>query len=137
MTETEADDPAQPSAAAEPYKVGHCRPPLETRFRPGQSGNPRGRPKGARSLRSVVAAVAREQVEIKENDRQRRITKLEAAVKQLVNRAAKGEERWTKHFLDFLDEIENRPAPAEAEPLGEDDAAVIADVVRRIRASSP
>jgi Family of unknown function (DUF5681) len=136
MTET-ADDPAGAPTGAAQYEVGYCRPPLATRFRPEQSGNPRGRPKGARNLRTVVAAAAREHVEIKENDRPRRITKLEAAVKQLVNRAAMGEERATRFFLDLLDAHESRPAPPEAEPLGEDDAAVIADLVRRIRASSP
>src|SRR5208337_5675526 len=98
-----ADDPAHAPTRAEQYEVGYCRPPLATRFRPGQSGNPRGRPKGTRNLRTVVAAAAREQVEIKDNDRPRRITKLEAAVKQLVNRAAKGEERATRFFLDLLD----------------------------------
>ena len=114
--------------------AGRRSPPASV---PGQSGNPRGRPKGTRNLRTVVAAAAREQVEIKENDRPRRITKLEAAVKQLVNRAAKGEERARRFFLDLLDAHESRPQPPEAEPFGEDDAAVMADLVRRIRASSP
>ncbi len=58
-------------------------------------------------------------------------------MKQLANRAAQGQERATKNFLDLLDALESRPAPPEAEPLGEADAAVIAEFVRRIRASSP
>lgn len=95
-----------------------------------------GRPKGARNLRAVLAAAARELMEIKENDRLRRVTKLEASVKQFVNRAAKGEERATRDLLDRLEALESRPAP-EAEGLTEDDAAVIADLVHRIRASSP
>jgi Family of unknown function (DUF5681) len=114
MAGTEKEDPVAAPTGAAPYKVGYCRPPLETRFRPGQSGNPRGRPKGARNLRAVLAAAARELVEIKENDRLRRVTKLEASVKQFVNRAAKGEERATRDLLDRLEALESRPAP-EAE----------------------
>lgn len=87
-------------------------------------------------MRAVLAAAARELMEIKENDRLRRVTKLEASVKQFVNRAAKGEERATRDLLDRLEALESRPAP-EAEGLTEDDAAVIADLVHRIRASSP
>ena len=137
MPDKDTDDPAQAATGGPQYKVGYCHPPLATRFRPGQSGNPKGRPKGSRDLRTVVAAVAAELVEIKENDRLRRITKLEAVVKQLANRAAQGQERATKSFLDLFDTLESRPQPPEAEPLGEADAAVIADLVRRIRASSP
>jgi Family of unknown function (DUF5681) len=136
MTE-KTDDPAATPAGAEPYEVGYCRPPVATRFQPGRSGNPGGRPKGAPNLRAVVSAAARELVEVRENDRPRRMTKLEAAVKQLANRAAKGEERATKSFLDLLDSLESRPAPPEAETLAEDDARVVADLVRRIRISSP
>ena len=137
MPEKDTDNPAQAATGGPRYTVGYCRPPLATRFRPGQSGNPKGRPKGSRNLRTVVAAVAAELVEIKENDRPRRITKLEAAVKQLANRAAQGQERATKNFLDLLDTLESRPQPPEAESFGEADAAVIAELVRRIRASSP
>jgi Family of unknown function (DUF5681) len=76
----------EPSAVNE--RVGYGRAPMMTRFRPGQSGNPRGRPKRARNLGTVVAAALSERVAINENGRRRRITKLKAAVKQLVNRAA-------------------------------------------------
>jgi hypothetical protein len=81
--------------APESEHVGYRRPPVGTRFRAGQSGNPRGRPKGARNLSTVVAAALSERVAVNENGRRRRITKLEAAVKQLVNRAASGEARAT------------------------------------------
>ena len=76
-------------------------------------------------------------MEVKENGFFRQITKLEAAAKQLANRAAKGEERAMKFLFDLLETYEGRRVEADAEPLGEADAAVIADLVRRIRASSP
>ena len=85
-----SDDPSKPGGG---YKVGYRQPPLATRFRKGTSGNPRGRPKGVRDLGSVLASALAERVVVTENGRRKRITKLEAAVKQLVNRAASGEAR--------------------------------------------
>jgi Family of unknown function (DUF5681) len=88
-----ADGQKSEGEEAAAYEVGYGRPPLEHRFQPGRSGNPRGRPKGARNLASVVAATLGERIVVTENDRRKRITKLEAAVKQLVNRAAAGDAR--------------------------------------------
>jgi Family of unknown function (DUF5681) len=80
-------------------RVGYGRPPIGKRFRPGQSGNPRGRPRGARNVNAVIAAALGERVAVTENGKRHRITKLEAAVKQLVNRAASGEARATQLLL--------------------------------------
>jgi hypothetical protein len=44
----------RPPAAERAYEVGDRRPPLSTRFRPGQSGNPRGRPRNVRGLSAIV-----------------------------------------------------------------------------------
>ena len=77
----------------EERRVGYGRPPVATQFRQGVSGNPRGRPKGARNFATVVAATLGERLTITENGRRKRITKLDAVVKQLVNRAAGGEAR--------------------------------------------
>ena len=69
----------------EESRIGYGRPPVATRFRRGVSDNPRGRPKGARNIATVVAATLGERISITENGRRKRITKLDAAVKQLVN----------------------------------------------------
>lgn len=73
------------------YEVGFCKPPKNTRFQKGKSGNPQGRPKGSRNLASVLERTLRERVVINENGARRIVTKLEAAVKQLVNKAASGD----------------------------------------------
>ena len=120
----------EPSVANE--RVGYGRPPMTTRFRPGQSGNPRGRPKGARNLGTLVAAALSERVAINENGRRRRITKFEATVKQLVNRAASGEARATQFLLALVQANEARPAQQDASRLSDADSIVMAELTRRL-----
>jgi hypothetical protein len=73
------------------YTVGYGKPPRHTRFRKGQSGNPSGRPKGSRSLQDVVFKALNETVTITVNGRRKKLTKLEVAIMQLVNKAAAGD----------------------------------------------
>jgi hypothetical protein len=70
--------------AAEAPRVGYRQPPLATRFRPGSSGNPRGRPRGARNLGTIIASALGEKVQATEDGRTRCISKFEATIKQLV-----------------------------------------------------
>jgi hypothetical protein len=119
----------EPAAA----RVGYCRPPVETRFRPGQSGNPRGRPKGARSVSTVIAAALSERVAVTENGQRRHISKLEAAVKQLVNRAASGEFRATQLLLALAQANESHPASQDEQRFSEDDAVVMKELARRLK----
>jgi len=118
-------------------RVGKGRPPRATRFRPGQSGNPRGRPRRARGLGGLLATALREKVEAKENGRKRRLTKLEAAVTQLVNRAAKGDQRATQFVFALLGDEHSRPAPHPPERIGPADALVVAELVRRLSRPTP
>src|SRR5271167_1828301 len=119
------------SAAAE--KAVARRPPRGIPFRPGQSGNPRGRPKGARNLSTIVAAALREPVTVTENGRTKRITKLEAAIKQLMDRAASGEARATREVIALAEADQNRAAKPDAPRRATRDAVVIAELLRRIR----
>jgi hypothetical protein len=88
-----------PSASATPpegqgseqgtYAVGFGRPPLHSRFRPGQSGNPKGRAKQSQNLRTIVKQVSTEQIQIREGDRPRRMSRIEALVRTTFTRAFK------------------------------------------------
>jgi hypothetical protein len=127
-------DPSNPGGG---YRVGYRHPPLATRFRPGTSGNPRGRPKGARNLATVVAATLAERVVVTENGRRKRITKLEAAVKQLVNRAASGEARSMRLLLALIQASEAKPPQTEAGAPSADDALVAREIVRRMKGEAP
>ena len=71
----------------ESYEVGYGRPPKEARFTPGKSGNPKGKPKGKRSLAAVVRKEVERIVEVVENGKKRRVSVQDAAMRRLVNEA--------------------------------------------------
>jgi hypothetical protein len=73
------------------YSVGYCRPPLHTRFRPGKSGNPKGRPRGRKNLRTIVENGLKEPVKITVGDKTRIVSKAEALVLTWINAALQGD----------------------------------------------
>jgi hypothetical protein len=75
------------------YDVGFGKPPAATRFKKGRSGNPKGRPKGKPNAATVILHALAAKVVINENGRRREVTKLEAAMMQLANKAAGGDLR--------------------------------------------
>jgi hypothetical protein len=114
-------------------RVGYCNPPQHSRFKKGESGNPKGRPKGTLNLATVLARTLREKVIINENGQRRVITKLEAAVKQLVNKAATGDLRALRHLVDLVVSAEERAAqaPAPHTAMSEDDHKVVQGILER------
>jgi Family of unknown function (DUF5681) len=130
-------DKATPTGSGEAKggeeRVGYGKPPVRTRFRQGQSGNPRGRPKGARNLSTIVAAALGERVTVTENGRRRHITKYEATVKQVVNRATTGDLRAAQVLFGLAQANEAQAAPANADRIGVDDMIVMAEMMRRMK----
>src|SRR5215813_3116543 len=72
-------------------QVGYAQPPQSTRFPKGHTGNPKGRPKGAQNLATVLHKALEGKVVITLHRRRRKVTKLEAAIRHLVDLAAKGD----------------------------------------------
>jgi Family of unknown function (DUF5681) len=115
------------------YEVGYGKPPRETRFKRGQSGNPRGRPPGAKNLSTLLNEALNELVVVTENGGRKRISKRRAAFKQLVNDAAKGEWRALKLLVDILQDIERRTEPqTEESSFSLADEKVIAQLKARL-----
>ena len=75
------------------YEVGYGKPPLHTRFRKGQSGNPKGRGKGTKNFATIFMKAMSQPVSINENGKRKTISKLAAAVTQLANDAARGDKK--------------------------------------------
>jgi hypothetical protein len=109
------------------HEVGYRNPPRHTRFTKGQSGNPRGRPPGAKNLKTLLSDALNEFVIVSENGGRRKITKREAIVTQLVNRSASADFRAIKILLDMVRDIESQtePASVETSPFSEADEKVI------------
>jgi Family of unknown function (DUF5681) len=84
-------------------KVGYGRPPKASRFAPGKSGNPRGRPKGSRSVGGILNGIMSQKVTVSEGGRTRRVSRLEVMLLRLANDAARGDARVTKLLLELND----------------------------------
>jgi Family of unknown function (DUF5681) len=81
------------------YNVGYGKPPKHRRFRKGVSGNRKGRPKGKCNVATVLERILQEKIVLCENGKERIVTKLEAAVEQLVNKAASGDLIALRHLI--------------------------------------
>jgi hypothetical protein len=119
----------------EPYTVGYGRPPVHSRFKPGQSGNPKGRAKGSKNLRTILKQVSNEQIQIREGDRPRHMSRMEVLVRTTYARAFKGDPKalaslillWRQIGLTESDETTTGALQ------GPEYAAIIADFLARQR----
>jgi hypothetical protein len=69
------------------YEVGFKRPPKDHQFKPGQSGNRNGRPKGSKTFSTYFDQELGEFVNLNENGKPPRMPKRQVLAKQLVNKA--------------------------------------------------
>jgi hypothetical protein len=116
------------------YEVGYGKPPRHTRFGKGQSGNPRGRPRGTKNLKTLLSEALNEPVIVTENGGHRKVSKREAIITQLVNRSATADLRAIKILLDILRDLEGQtdPAAPETSSFTAADEKVIEQLRRRL-----
>jgi hypothetical protein len=104
-------------------EVGYCRPPVENQFKPGQSGNPKGRPKGRKSEAKMLDEVLQRKVAIREAQGRRKITVLEAILHRFAEDSLKGN---TKSAAFLLGRYAATTAIGQDAPeLSADDKAVM------------
>jgi hypothetical protein len=73
------------------YKVGYKNPPPASQFKPGRSGNPKGRPKGSRNLDSLIREEVERSITIKEDGRTTKVPAMVVVVRQVTRQAAGGD----------------------------------------------
>ena len=125
--------------ADQEYEVGYRRPPKRTQFKKGQSGNPKGRPKGARGLDTMIIEELKAKIIVSENGRSKKLKKAEAIVKQVVNKALTGDHKAISQVLTVSQRHEEKLA-AKGKPiletLPEEDQQVMQSLLARMQNQS-
>jgi len=108
------------------FEVGYARPPKHTQFKPGQSGNPKGRPKRAKNLKTLLREEAEAPVRISEGGKSRTVTKQQALIKRLMTKALGGDLKAAQLLLGYFQTYLDPGDEAGAMPaLSADDLAVL------------
>lgn len=113
-------------------RTGYKRPPVASRWKKGQSGNPSGRKKGSRNLATDLEAELQEMVVVTEGGKARKISKRRALFKSLVANAIKNDQKAMTNLLGLMGKLAG--AGQQEEPtidLTVEDKAIIANFLRR------
>jgi hypothetical protein len=105
MPEPTKDNVVSLPATSAAGTVGYKRPPVHSRFKPGQSGNPSGRAKGSQNLKTLFHKILKEQVSLREGVDVRKVTKAEAIMRSLVVAALKGDTRSMTTLFRLAEQI--------------------------------
>ena len=112
------DPPKRQPKLAKPtrYDVGYGKPPIGTRFKPGQSGNPNGRPKGSKNklpalneerLKSIILQEAYRTIKVRDGDKNVSVPMATAVVRSVALNAAKGNNRAAALFTQMVKVVED------------------------------
>jgi hypothetical protein len=123
------------SDAEKPKPIGYKSPPEDTRFKPGQSGNPKGRPKGAHNFKTDVKATLETTIDLATGGAPKKISTQKAALLRLREKALKGDQRALDRLLSLAQTFNNEPNSSHA-ALSQDDAKLLEIYRKRILAGA-
>jgi Family of unknown function (DUF5681) len=115
------------------HEVGYGRPPRAHQFKPGRSGNPRGRPRGAKNEATILRDLLDRKIEVRQGGRSRKITVFEAILMRFTEDALKGNTKSASFLLSRHAGIE----AGELRPgndMSDDDRKVLDAFARRFEA---
>ena len=85
-------------------EAGYGKPPKSGMFNKGQSGNPKGRPKGVKNFQTELCSVLRSKVSVTEAGKLKSVSVVEAALMRLREKALKGDQRYLEILLGYAQE---------------------------------
>jgi hypothetical protein len=112
--------------------VGYARPPRAHRFKPGQSGNSKGRPRGSKNEGTILHELLNRKIEVREGGRARKITVLEAMLMKFAEEALKGDPKAATFLLNRYKPPE--PGDASAGEIDREGQEILDAFTRRIQA---
>lgn len=124
------------------YEVGYKRPPKSTQFKPGVSGNPKGRPKGSKSFETDFLKEMGQKLSTVENGRRRKLTKQQILAKKVINDGLTGSQKQSLDVLKFSIGLEQQAqarnksdGPAMSE-VAKDSKRILSRMRRKFEAES-
>jgi hypothetical protein len=126
------------ASAPDDEPVGYKRPPKKHQFQPGRSGNPRGRPKGAKGLRQILKGEFLQRMRIMEGDKPLKVSKLQLIVKRELEKAMAGNQRAIEHVISLNIQMFGlgTDEPKEEEELTLGEQLYIETIMKRLGPSS-
>jgi hypothetical protein len=115
--------------------ICYGKTPVHSRFKKGQSGNPKGRPEGVKNLKIDLNEELQERIVIREGPRAVRVSKQRAIIKSLVVRTVKGDARAATTLINLMSRVLDfavEPAAAE-ELLNHDEREILAALEHNLR----
>lgn len=107
------------------YEIGKGKPPKHSQFQSGQSGNPKGRPKGSKNVDQVLSKILNEKITITDAGKKMIVDKLEGALRVLFNKSFEGRPQSLKLLMDLFKEREGANAIGVSNEFSDDDHAAL------------
>lgn len=99
------------------YEVGYGQTPEHTRFKKGQSGNPKGRPKGAKGFKTILRKELLRTISVTEQGKSRKMSTFKVVLRKLSNDAMMGKPHAVKQIMEYCQQFLDEDSAAATEQI--------------------
>lgn len=123
----------QSQASSARYEIGYKKPPKSTQFQPGQSGNPNGRKKGTKGMKTLARETLTAKVSVRTADGTKKMARIEALMHKFIELAMKGNPRamlalFSMYENAIPDRTDSDGKDLAVPPLTETDEAILSEL---------